>query len=59
MAKKLKNEHISKILFRKYRNPSKQVRSQEQTYVHNKSKLRFAIFRGRGAKTEPRCGAAC
>jgi hypothetical protein len=51
-----KNEHMPKVMFREDRNASKQIKSQERTYAHKKSKLRLAIFRGGGAKTEPRCG---
>ena len=54
-----KNEHMPKIPIREDRNASKQVRSQERTYAYSKLKLRFAIFRGGWAKTDPRCGAAC
>ena len=32
---------------------------KQRTYAHNKSKLRFAIFWGGGAKTDPRCEATC
>jgi hypothetical protein len=50
------NEHMQKTPIRENWNAKKLVRSQEQSYAHNKSKLHFAIFRGGGAKTDPHFG---